>query len=325
MGGWIRRWVNLEWPFERPGADFQLPVVWLSLTILPLAVLLVSGRLLVEYGMLSGGELPISKGADLRLETAGRMRMIITWLLLTAISLAAIGCFAWNLLRFQRESAIVLALVWIAFIVFGLVSLTRGFSGNAEAIIGFEALCRPLALPPREGAACPHDITRYDLLVTANLWQRYILTVSMPALVLGAISCLGGPPVSSAAAVREQAARLRTYLYLTATLFVAGLLFLGALLRWPAFAYEEAALRAYQDHVAAFIQYWGITYTIFIASYYLPIALRTSKQLAKAAETDPRAAEDAADDHLQPFGLVKLAAGVFAPAITGILGGIIAV
>jgi hypothetical protein len=141
---------------------------------------------------------------------------------------------------------------------------------------------------------------------------KYLLAFVSPALILGTVSCLGRRPGSTPADRKRTLRRLKTYLYLSAAQLVSGLAFLGALLRWPGFSVgDDSGLAA---GVSAIILYWGIVYSIFIASYYIPVVLFGAKRWGPAGKEGPP---------LTPIGLVQSGAAIFAPAIAGLLGGLI--
>jgi hypothetical protein len=183
---------------------------------------------------------------------------------------------------------------------------------------------------PQNKPACPPNEThgRTILMWQLNLIQRLLLALVSPALVLGTIACLATPITPAALGARRKTAvrksfagksvaRLRVHLYLTAGLFVSGLLFLSALLRWPAFAFQGAGHASYLAHVDAFVLYWGVTYSLYIASYYVPVALLLTRQGKH---------DGVAGDKLPAAELLdwtKTLAALFAPAIVGLLGNVL--
>jgi hypothetical protein len=183
---------------------------------------------------------------------------------------------------------------------------------------------------PQQEPACAATAThgRMTLMLQLNFIQRLLLALVSPALVLGTIACLATPVTPGEAGERRKsadrksfagksAARLRAHLYLTAGLFVSGLLFLSALLRWPAFAFQGSGHASYLAHVDAFVLYWGVTYSLYIASYYVPVALLLTRQGKQ---------DGVAEDKLPAGELLdwtKTLAALFAPAIVGLLGNVL--
>lgn len=199
--------------------------------------------------------------------------------------------------------------------------LVRRFRNLLRNLFGMQA-ARDAAKNP-----CRNVVPEFATLRGLNLAQRLLLPWVSPALVLGAISCLalGG---ASQRTCRSQARRLNNYLYLTATMLVCGMLFLSALLHWPDFGFSGTALEGYREHVGGFLIFWGFAYSLFIAAYYVPVALRLAQCCGGAVVLGSgRAlpAEDGPVETLGPLDLLKLAAGLFAPAITGLLGSMMTI
>jgi hypothetical protein len=155
-----------------------------------------------------------------------------------------------------------------------------------------------------------------------------MLFVAVPAMVFGTISCLARPlsklSEKAAAALRsEQTERLNIFLYLSAFIMVSGLLFLSAALHWAGHGLQGADLNVYRQHVNALILFFGISYSLFIASYYVPVSLVLAEQRpARAASAGEKEGGDVA---YSPFTLLRVAATVFAPALVGLLGEVMKV
>lgn len=178
--------------------------------------------------------------------------------------------------------------------------------------------------------ACGPSRTSYARLWWLNQIQKYLLILFVPALVLGMISCSAQPPVPDNETFRFQVRRLNIQLYITATALVCGLLFLSALLHWPGFAFQGEAAAAYKAHVDAYILYWGVAYSLLTASVYIPVAIELTGvcenlSAARSAQAAAGAEEDGSEEPTpvtELFGLLKTAAAMFAPAIAGLLGGV---
>lgn len=152
-----------------------------------------------------------------------------------------------------------------------------------------------------------------------NNVQRVLLALVTPALVLGMIASLA----TGTSSLGEQAERLNTYLYLSAAVLVAGLLFLSALLRWPGFAVPPKDPSAiYDAHVAAITLYWGVVYSLFTAATYVPVAYLLKSGEAGKAAPQAGAAEGQPDPLWTPVHMLKQATVIFAPAIAGLLSGV---
>lgn len=321
--------------------NYSLSLDSLLIIILPLTVIGLSFLLVAAFGQ-PYGSLAQALVENGHAEAAGRLKVLATWLLLLVVGTACIGYFAFGFGLFEPRSRVRLAISYIVLALIGCVAIYLGMA-EGPRLIGTTPICnafslvknppvraeRPAAPAKTETAQPPNRVVKqpaecdtwhYSLMGWLNLVQRYFLALISPALVLGAISCLGKPAIATRADCRFQAKRLNTTLYLTATLFVSGLLFLSALLHWPEYAFKPES--GYSAHVDAFVLYWGVTYSLFIASYYVPVALRLTRTMEGAIGSDDPA------DRVEPdetpaarlFGLLKTGAALFAPAIAGLLG-----
>lgn len=157
--------------------------------------------------------------------------------------------------------------------------------------------------------------------------QRYLLAVVTPVLVLGAISCWPSAGENTRRGCARRTGRLNNYLYLSSAVLVCGLLFLSALMRWPGYSLHPVDVPSFTANVDGLVFYWSVIYSIFIASYYVPVAAAISSSCPKGSA--PAGGTSNADDDepvaASPFSLLKLGAGIFAPAIVGLLGEVIKV
>lgn len=322
--------------------NYSLAHKSLRIVALPLSVIGLSFLLITGFGH-PYGNLARAVAENGHAEAAGRLKVLATWMLLLGVGTACIAHFFKGLDLFERLSLERLVKAYVVLAVIGCGAIYLGMAEGPK-LIGSDPICHAFSLiesPPVRAdkpdsplttyhVKAPNrelprrvecDAWHYSLMWWLNLIQRYFIALISPALVLGAVSCLGKPAIVTPADCRFQAKRLNTILYLTATLFVTGLLFLSALLHWPEYAFEPAS--GYRAHVDAFVLYWGVTYSLFIASYYVPVAIGLTRMIEASARAG--VAGDVATSDETPaarlFDLVKTGAALFAPAIAGLLGG----
>jgi hypothetical protein len=138
--------------------------------------------------------------------------------------------------------------------------------------------------------------------------------------VLGALGFGAAPRRGTEEEAKRRARTMNEYLYISAAVLVLGLLYLSATLRWPAHALHPLDRAAYLEHVDALVLYWGVVYSLFIVSFYVPIALWMGRNFGSSAVFGK--SEDAALRH--PLSLIKLGTTIFAPAIAGLIGNAVA-
>lgn len=188
-------------------------------------------------------------------------------------------------------------------------------------------------------------------------WQVIAVVFAFSALVFGAICCLAKPvvepraetsagadggtgAVAGAAATPAAAAPaapapapdpelqhweaqsewLNTYLYLSALLLWTVLLFLNAYLRWPAFALVTP--KPYEDYTSALLAFYGFTFTVMLAAFYIPVAVLLSSKVKARAKTADGAGK-LPDAFKGPVQLLKILLGLFSTALAGTVPGIL--
>ena len=309
-------------------APLRLSIRSLSIAALPLAVIALSGAMVHRFGSFGGEFTPVA--AARHGEAAGRLMAIAAWLVLLAAVLACLAYFFASLFRqplrrLDQRSQRILVGAYVVLAMGGLVLVRLGFAGEANRAVADAFIRGALSLPIYQPPTGPIDLlpfhgSGFDLFQGLNSIQRYLLALLTPALVLGSLACLAAPARGRDAALRRcQAERLTTYLYLSAMVLVAGLIFLSAILRWPAYGLTGIEATNYSAHVGAYVFYWGVTYSILIASYYVPAAALLAG-FGGAVETDEAAGVEA---RAQLFATLKSAAALFAPALAGLIGGVI--
>ncbi len=111
----------------------------------------------------------------------------------------------------------------------------------------------------------------------------------------------------------HQSAWLNTYLYLSALLLGTGLLFVGTFLRWPSFLLLDP--KSYDAHVGAMVAYYGFTFTVMLAAFYIPVATI----LANRVQARIRDAAKLPEAFKGPVQILKILLGLASPTLVGVL------
>jgi hypothetical protein len=317
----------------QPKLDFE-GWWWLALAIAvpPALVLIASSLLLSGYG---DPIEPLARPLQLNghAEAAARITLLAMSLGLTALGLACIGYFGFHLWQFRSRAFWALAGLALASSGVGAVLVSKGFPEEAQQFLGVGMVKVSLRAAPdcplERGTPLARYATgpvpvkctnsRYEMLREINGLQRLLLSFVSGALIFGTIACAAAPAIPNKVSAKAQMDRLNTYLYLSAAVLVTGLLFLSALLRWPGHAVHKDVLASFNQHVGAIVLYWGVTYSAFIAAYYVPVALCLSRRWRDVPK-------DESDKLviLSPLDLLKVGAAIFSPVITGLIGTVIA-
>ena len=294
---------------------------------------------------------------DRHAEAANRITVLAGFILFVAGALASAGFFLWTLLRLPVQARRQLMATYAVAIIAGVLLLSAMNTRETQSHIGPATVCIALSPPgaanqlprrvpvaepetdpvtlffdrlfgrapstgnavkPTESGVCAAP--RFALLRSLLIVERNLLVLSVGALALGSIGCLTLPGRRGnrrliGRAVKVQAERLNRYLYLSATLLVVGLLFVNAFLRWPGFIYEDQS--SFKAHVDALLLYFGVSYSILMASYYVPVALLLSRAARRAG--DGAASSEVKRKALaEPLRAAKVAAAIFAPALASV-------
>ncbi len=120
---------------------------------------------------------------------------------------------------------------------------------------------------------------------------NYIISLGLWAIVVGAISCLAQPNGKSTSKIDDDIAALKkldSYLLLAAIMMVGSIVYVVAWMSWPSFVFDPKGdqLKAFKAVVKSMAILFGITYSIFIASYYIPIRLILLNRLPKEIKVE---------------------------------------
>ncbi|TMJ18352.1 MAG: hypothetical protein E6G92_00380 [Alphaproteobacteria bacterium] len=153
-----------------------------------------------------------------------------------------------------------------------------------------------------------------------------LLLFAMPAVIFGAISCLAMPekdsPDDRFRAWTRQTRRLSNFLYLAAVFMISGLLFTNARLNWVIYSVHPDDIGPFRNYISSIAMHGGITNSLIIAAYYLPVAtwlaaIRPDEtESAESARPVPTASDKGTAP--DPFAPLKVALTIFAPAIVGL-------
>ncbi len=180
-------------------------------------------------------------------------------------------------------------------------------------------------VPPRR-----YDKDGFRTLRIMYAISAILLFLSMPAVIWAAIACLALPETGSARERHEswttQTARLNRLLYITAGFMVAGLLFTSARLSWPGYSLHPDSLKSFAEHVSSIVLYTGVSNSILIASYYLPVAILLAARQPKRPPVFTAAAgakDEPGPKAPDPFGALKTAATILSPALVALIGELV--
>lgn len=290
----------------------------------PEALLILAGPIAIFlFGDLLFGGLGASQNvsppefpawADVQRAEASHRALVLTgFLLVVSTSAMTVLMFAADLIRLfgpqARRLLLIgfapaMATIFLSVVIFtgvtGFVPPTREYLGGAFVEEVLDNWGRNL----------------FELLNGLLLAVQICMLISVPAVILGAISCLAAPASNLPSGTRQslrdhQQRRLQRYLRLSALMLTAGLLFMMAWMRWPVFALPAGESEAFLEQVNAVSLYFGVNFSLVIIAYYVPVAALLQARQGELAEDD----EDGEDAVYGPLFTKILT--VAAPALVG--------
>lgn len=191
---------------------------------------------------------------------------------------------------------------------------------------------KPLVCTKKPSTAMPL-IKRFWWIMFA---MRALLILAAGAVIGGAVSCLSQPTGTLADKPAEflagQRRRLKRYVDLAALLMVSGMAFMIAWMRWPLALMTGTAAANYAAYVDALGVFFGVTYSLVIASYALPVtAVLRTRVAAHLRDNPPAAPADPANpapdepdlldkNFMQSLGKVLV---VLAPALASLVPSVV--
>ncbi|TVR83163.1 MAG: hypothetical protein EA405_04865 [Rhodospirillales bacterium] len=146
-------------------------------------------------------------------------------------------------------------------------------------LLAVDALDRPLSAifhVTHEALAAQEILpSRHMACVALVVGTINVMSVLVPALLLAAAAATGLPPLDgwNATTLTRRARQVREFVAIAAAFMVAGVVHMGAWTHWAAATLTENTHQAALQQLATGITlYWGTTFTLMIASFYLPMA-----------------------------------------------------
>jgi hypothetical protein len=324
----------LKWPY-------------LLIALLPISVFVATDGLLHLFGDAVDQMPPYFAPFDAHREAGARLTALGMLILFIGVAIGAIAYFAGTVWLLDKASKLRVVGVFAAVMILGFLILATMKTREMQEYLGPTLVCTALGYSPwmsdqgtdpatsnsaqpkvivpdqRPGDGCGNK--RFKQLRFMLNTHKYALMLCIAAVGLGSICCLAALPGNAHTDEEElahyeaQSGRLNIYLYLSALFLMTALFFVAAYARWPSYALLSNA--AYEGHVNAFVAYLGFSYSLLIASYYVPVAAILAANYKKAGK-DKAGLPDAFEG---PVQLLKIVSAVSSTALAGSLPAVLGV
>ena len=325
-------------PMDAPPASRFPPALWLLVP--PLAVFVLSAAIFSTTGFgieslvreiiqaLAGAPQPVDRFAEFH----ARLNWAATILLVYCTLIAAM-IYSIRIVYQHRSDRGKFMMVLAGVVTVSVVLAYFAYSGRAENDFSYIFLFT------------------YDTLEASRIYSRAqlhavrLLLFGLNALagivpILGLVTagcCVLAPPMKTDETgvehLKMQMRVLKTIVGLGSALMVAGVVHMVAWLSWPAaLLQEQRGIEAISDFAQAMGLYWGVTFSLVIAAFYLPAAFAIHRR----AEACYRAGATHADETevqawLRQNGLAMAPAqqfpaflAMFAPLLAEPIGSLLA-
>jgi hypothetical protein len=301
----------------RTKEELELPQRTLFVLVLPVLIYFLNDQLLSRAGATSWITPCIGADVVSFRETSARLQYLAALLLFLGVALTAITGFVLALRALSAEARERVVFAAAVFVFLMMVALVR-FEGNYLSTPGIPS---DVGLPDTcpGGPACENS--NYSRMLGLLGWWKGLLGLATFSVLFGTLCCMATErslrsETVRARALRQQARRLDLFLGLSALLMTSALLVQLAFLRWPRFAIGDLA--RFDAHVGAVMLYYGVGYSIFLASFYLPAAWWLAEEARELK--DWRLKDEVLRDlTIGPTNIMKRLAPAIVPAITGLL------
>lgn len=331
----------------------QIDPRYLFIMLMPVGVLIVAEYLLGTFGdtsvHLEGLEL---KDQSHLIELSARYRFLAAVFFFGGATVSVTAIFVFELYSRHTRRSILTTLVGIL----GIIVVSLSFSTfepewmpasfESQALLGdnlFHALMIPASLPGCEaGGSLPDGCKQQGAYFAMEylLDRVNILTsLSAGAVIAGMVLALSRPASvglsvhpdleAEARILKSAQEATQRYLYCSGILLTTGMVLMLSWMSWPGDAILNDDMRkAHAELVSALSIYRGVTYSILILSYYLPVSLILKVRIdafhdAVATAGKPELAKDVAGFDIQRIATLdalKAIIAIVSPILTGAIG-----
>ncbi len=294
----------------------------------PPLVVLLAGNLLFDlsgpgYGRIAARLLAEDAMSDTPLRDAALTGAALSWGALALVYLA-VGAGAllasWRILNTRVQGP-----ARRPFLLFALAASTLGFANLVTVDLAGLPLRAIFAVTIEALRAEPAvEPWRVDV-VAAIVSLINVASVVVPALFLAAGAATAMPPVAgwTETTLARRALQVREIVAIAAAFMVAGVLHMGAWTQLAGATLDGDANTTLDKVAVPVTLFWGTTFTLMIAAFYLPIAARLSElaqDLMEAADVPIAERQDWLADRGLSFRLsqqLPQIAAVAAPLLAG--------
>lgn len=332
-----------------PLGKLQIAPRYLLILLLPVVVLTASEYILGTFGDTS----LIVPGVELTeittmIELSGRYQFLAALFLFAAVTITLISIFAFELYARHTLRSICYTLVGIIGVI--LVSLSfstvepdwmpSGF--ESHSLLGDNLFRTALGAGELPGCAQGGALVVACDGKGAFFALKYLLdhaniltSLAAAAVIAGMVLALARPlhtnlsdaqgVIAEAAALKAAQDTVQRYLYCSGVLLTTGMILVLAWMKWPGAMITDNDIRsAHEQVVNSLSMFRGVTYTVLILSFYMPVSLLLKVRIDEFKRASTALGETELADTLRGFDINQIATMDAFKAIIAIASPILA-
>lgn len=321
-------------PLPRPvtAGKLQIAPRYLLILLLPVAVLTASEYLLGTFGdtSLQVQGIELAPMAPL-IELDGRYKFLAALFLFVAVTITLIAMFSFELYARHTKKSICYTLVGIV----GVIMVTLSFSTfepdwmpasfESQALLGENLFRTALGIGNLPGCDPGGALTGPCENMGAYFAMKYLLdrvniltSLAAAAIIAGMVLSLADPVgidrsnknalISEATALQNAQESTQRYLYCAGVLLTTGMVLVLSWMKWPGALIADPILRnAHDSVVSSLSMFRGVTYTVLILSFYMPVSLILKVRIERFKQASEAVGETKLGSTLEGFDIRRIA------------------
>ncbi len=321
-------------PLPQPviSAKLQIAPRYLLILLLPVAVLTASEYLLGTFGdtslLLPGVELaPMAPLIELN----GRYKFLAALFLFVAVTITLIAMFSFELYAHHTKQSICFTLVGIVGVI--LVSLSFSTfepdwmpaSFESQSLLGEDLFHTALGIGNLPGCLPGGALEAACDGMGAFFAMKYLLdhvniltSLAAAAIIAGMVLSLAQPVgldrrsksalISEAMTLQNAQESTQRHLYCAGVLLTTGMVLMLSWMKWPGPMIADPDLRHAHDQVVSSLSMFrGVTYTVLILSFYMPVSLILKVRIERFKQASASVGETTLGRKLEGFDIRRIA------------------
>ncbi len=325
-----------------PRGQLTIAPQFLGILALPMLVVLVSEILLSVFADTTVLEAVAIADVTELSELVGRYRFLAVFFFYMAVCVTILAIFGADLLSHHSRASILRSLAAIV-VLMVFSSLFSSWdpewmgSFDADELLGAELFLEGLGradMPLCDAGHCGGRGAYHALRLLLDI-TSIVSALAVSAVLLGTVLSLSrSRPADLAtregilqecATLRQAQKTVRSYLYLSGVLLSVGMMFGLGWMMWPADLLADGAqAQHYRELVQSISLYRGVSYTVLILSFYMPVSLIQMVRIEHLHEAARARNVSEVVDQVQGFDIERIGSLDALKAILSILSPIIA-